>query len=186
MGKGLDAGFLLAKHLVSGAQGGFQSLGRAWVARMLMLGSKDPFHRDIWPLTPGDVTRVASIPPCGIAVWEQESKAWGRVFRGTGGRWPGPARGQGAAHPGPSRWPHCQLESTSEPQSAWQLPAGCGPSSRAGGGPDCGLWARESQPLSNKAFTGPLPSCIWGTGGGELAADLQLYPPVRRKDGGKA
>ena len=43
MGKGPEAGFLLAKHLESGAQGGLQSLGRAWVARMLMLGSKDPF-----------------------------------------------------------------------------------------------------------------------------------------------
>ena len=96
VGKGPERGFLLVKHLESGAQGGLQSLGRAWAARMLILGSKDPFHRDVWPLTPGDVTRVASIPPCGIAVREQESRAGGRIFRGTGGRWPGPARGQGA------------------------------------------------------------------------------------------
>lgn len=41
--------------------------------------------------------------------------------------------------------------------------AGCSPSSRAGSGPDCrlwavgcGLWAQESQPLRNKAFTGLL------------------------------
>lgn len=63
MGKGPEAGFLLAKHLESGAQGGSQSLGRAWAARMLMLGSKDPFHRDVWPLTHGDVTRVACRDP---------------------------------------------------------------------------------------------------------------------------
>lgn len=71
---------MLAKHLKLGLKGGSQSLGRAWAAGMLMLGSKDPFHRDVWP------THSRGRHRSGLQGIKQS-----RVFRGTGGHWPGPA-----------------------------------------------------------------------------------------------